>query len=193
MQPLRCLIAALALAFIGAAQAAAPAPKAAPPPQAAPNPLLNLKPVPGLGLRLLHHGIFVARDAGMTDAPDMLAGAVGRLDSAQVVEETTTIPAQRGLKFGIQFVITGPVQGQIVPITFVTQYPKPGLTNADGKKAFREQIESFAQVGRPDYYGFTFEEPWEMVCGHWQFEVWSGDQQLAVQDYQVVSPNCPTS
>ncbi len=146
-----------------------------------------------LGAEIVSYGIYTTGTVTLADAPDLLSGKFGHLSGVTNVERTTTIPAQRGLSFGIQFRFTGPAPGATVLYTVTTQYPKPGMTNDAGKTAFRESTSDLGSVGEIAYYGFTFDHPWEMVCGHWQLEVWAGDQQLAVQEFQVVSPNCPTS
>ena len=137
-------------------------------------------------VEIVGYGIFTARETARDDrrSGPPLAGDV--VKGITFTDYTTTIPAQLGTSFGIQYLINSSPKGASFPVTCVILFPEGGLVNPRGR-VFQDSSEDLTTViGRKTIYGYGFDEPWELVPGEWVFEIWHKDTRLARKTFNVV-------
>jgi len=101
------------------------------------------------------------------------------------VEQTTRVPARKGLEFGFEYVIKGQPAGDTVEVT--NKYLHPPVTNPQTKKSFTSQTTSAKQkIGKTAYVGYKFEQDWEAVPGGWTVQVFCQGKKIAEKSFQVI-------
>ena len=142
-------------------------------------------------VEILNYGLYAGERIRSEAAPSVTIGKFDELSGVKNIEITTVVPAQIGERFGFEFRPTGILNGEPIALTIVTNFPKPGLRNSEtGNSSLHDVYDLKVNLGANTAYIYTFEKPWELVCGKWQFEIWYRSQKLAEQDFQVVSPSC---
>ncbi|MFN3655881.1 MAG: DUF3859 domain-containing protein [Pseudolabrys sp.] len=102
---------------------------------------------------------------------------------------TTAIPAQLGLRFGMQYKVIGAPAGKTISLKSVVVYPPAGLRSpAVAQPILRNETTSTAKIGETTYEGYRFDDPWELVPGPWTIQLWYGDRKLAEQTFTVTAP-----
>jgi hypothetical protein len=89
-----------------------------------------------------------------------------------LVEDTATIPAGRGIHFGVRLLVVGQAASAIVPLKIV--------------RKFQHTVR--IALGTGDVAGYGFDHDFELVPGKWTWEVWSGERKLAEQSFDVIQP-----
>ena len=132
-------------------------------------------------------GIYRGDRIKQEDAPTTPAGVLGQVANLELIEETTTIPALRGVRFGFVFKIRGQT-GAKVRLKFVILIPQPGIRNGGtGNRLVRGEYFQDLAVGDLSYMGYKFDYPWEIAPGNWIFEIWNGDRRLTSQTFNVMA------
>lgn len=101
----------------------------------------------------------------------------------QPIEQTATVPARLGTKFGVRYQLAGKTETD-TPLTLL--YFTPGLVGPDGKRQDKIELQQKLVPGAPlDVMAFEFTEHYEVVPGEWQFMVFQGDRKLVEQRFIV--------
>ncbi|HEY3641334.1 MAG TPA: DUF3859 domain-containing protein [Xanthobacteraceae bacterium] len=104
-------------------------------------------------------------------------------------DATTTIPAQSGVRFGIEFKVIGAPANKSVSLKKVVVFPAAGLHSpAIPETLYRNETTADATVGEITYAGYKFDDPWELVPGPWSIQLWYGGRMLAEQKFTVSAP-----
>jgi hypothetical protein len=102
---------------------------------------------------------------------------------------TASIPAQIGVRFGIEFKVNGMPAGKSVTLKKVTVFPPGGLHSpAVAQTLYRNEATTDGNIGETSYTGYKFDDPWELVPGPWAIELWYGGRKLAEQKFTVTAP-----
>jgi hypothetical protein len=126
-------------------------------------------------------------EAGIYQRGNVASGAM--VDSARLIQATTTIPARIGLTFGIRGKLVGQPSGAKVALKKVTRFPPPGIRNsATGKMQSSEDESIIGTIGAEFFTDGRFDDPDEMIPGNWVIEIWYENQRLAQQQFTVVKP-----
>ncbi len=125
----------------------------------------------------VEYGVFVSQ------YKDFQPGERVLTQSNQTIEQTDTVPAKLGTKFGLRYTLQGKVADD-TPLTLL--YLTPGVTTPDGKRHDKFVVEQRLVVGAPqDVMAYEFTEAHEVVPGDWQFMVFQGDRLLAEKRFTV--------
>lgn len=116
------------------------------------------------------------------------AVAADRVDNIKFVDFTNEIPGVLGTDFGIQFIINSSPRGGKMEVTYVIRFPDGGLRQPNGKVWTESREEQDITIGERNFYGYGFDEEWEIVAGEWQFEVWYRKARLIRKTFTVVLP-----
>ncbi len=103
------------------------------------------------------------------------------------IEETTRIPAIKGYRFGLRFVIVGEPAYKEIELRVFRHHPpvkKPGSQHASRLTTYTKK----AQLNIAQVIGYGFDEDWELVPGEHRFQVYLGPQKLIEQVFTVYSP-----
>jgi hypothetical protein len=138
-------------------------------------------------IEVIGFGIYRGDRIKQEEAPATPAGVLGQLVNLELIEETTTIPALHGVRFGFEFKIRGQT-GTKVRLKFVILIPQPGIQKAGtGSRLVRGEYFLDLAVGELKYMGYKVDYPWEIALGNWIFEIWDGDRRLASQTFSVMA------
>jgi uncharacterized protein DUF3859 len=137
-------------------------------------------------VEIIEWGIYRHGLMGEIPAPDSPSGTRNIIDTPRLDQETTTVPALVGMKFGYRFKVIGPEAGALVDLKYVARFPKQGLTNpAKGKTFGTSEFHSMAVVGEVTYRGYSFDHDWEVETGPWTLEIWHRGRKLAEKTFMV--------
>jgi hypothetical protein len=137
-------------------------------------------------VEIIEWGIYRHNLTGEIPAPDSPTGTRNIIDNVRLQQETTTVPALVGMKFGYRFKVIGPAPGALVDLKYVARFPKQGLTNpAKGKTFATSEFHSMVAVGEVTYRGYSFDYDWEVETGPWTLEIWHAGRKLAEKTFMV--------
>ena len=140
-------------------------------------------------VEIIDYGIMSAKVAKTIKDQTLVQGAHHSMLAGKFKKRTTEIPAQKGLKFGITYLIKGYPIGSKVKVDFTVLYPQPGLTNpATGKTDNQSMLQLVKKIGRITATGYVFNQKWEMVPGKWTFQIWIEGRLLAEKNFNVYLP-----
>ena len=136
--------------------------------------------------QVVSYGIFKSRyqsrQKGFTDA----SPAADTVEGVRFIKVTNQIPAELNLGFGIEYIVNTRPKGQPIRVTAVIKFPEGGLIQPHGR-TYKESRESMRiNIGEPIFYGYGFDEEWEMVPGEWTFEVWYKKSRLVRKRFTVL-------
>jgi hypothetical protein len=104
----------------------------------------------------------------------------------QLAQRTTEVTASLGERFGISYTFEAGSSDTAVRHRVIWSFPEGGLTNPITKKtANMNDWEKTCRVGKTCLAGWIFNEPWELVPGIWNVEIWVGDKRLIRQSFKV--------
>jgi len=140
-------------------------------------------------IEIVDYGIYTEHVINDVPQSDSLSGTQHIVDNIVLRRQTTAIPAELGLNFGMHFKVVGSPDGALAPLRIVTIFPGVGLTNPDtGQTRYSSSSDTQVKVGSTSFHGYGFDHPWERVPGVWTFQVWSGERLLASQSFTIALP-----
>jgi hypothetical protein len=132
-------------------------------------------------------GLYRVETGERTPEAGLPAGAVASPVTFTNLEKTSTVPARIGVEFGLEYKIVGEPTGVEVTLDFVNTYPGAGLADPKSSTPLREsRFQKVKPIGKVVYFGYGFENDWELVPGTWTFEIWFQGRKLAVEQFSVV-------
>ncbi|MBV9835016.1 MAG: DUF3859 domain-containing protein [Alphaproteobacteria bacterium] len=137
-------------------------------------------------LEIVDFGLYRARTTGKQPAPQAVNGQTQTITDIDFYETTSRIPARTGVRFGTHFRVAGMPPDEVVQLRSVWRIPEPGIRNPDSGIVYRESISEFTTTtGTLTMRGFNFGFSWQVLCGEWVQEVWSGERKLLSQTFIV--------
>lgn len=133
------------------------------------------------------YGIFEARNEGTQRGFRSNAPAADGVTSVRFTEFTNDIPARLGTNFGFQYVINSTPRGATMHVTNVIRFPGEGLQQPNGRTWKESREDAPIKIGQRQFYGYGFDEAWEVVPGEWVFEVWHKDARIIRKTFNVVA------
>ncbi len=131
-------------------------------------------------------GVFEAKNSSRNKGFRRNAPPADTVKGVRFLEFTNEIPPQLGTGFGFQYVINSSPRGGRIEVKNVIRFPGEGL-KAPGGRVYKESSENRRiTIGQRDFYGYAFDEPWEIVPGEWVFEVWHGEARLIRKTFTVL-------
>jgi hypothetical protein len=105
------------------------------------------------------------------------------------LETTRTVVAQLGARFGFRYRVVGTGSGVYAPLTMVWKFPPPGIIGSDPANRVEREIVEFDATSDDNYViTMSLESASDLVPGIWTLEIWSGDQKLTEQTFEVLPP-----
>jgi hypothetical protein len=138
------------------------------------------------GADITQFGVYEYKVTGTQELGGTAAGTLKSVDYT-FVSKTTSIPARRGVGFGIEYRVRGAPKDAKVPLRSVTIFPAGGLRNPKGETVLRNEYIEEKAIGALLLKGYTLDDDWEVVPGTWTFQVWFGDQMLAEKIFTVTA------
>ncbi|XOV88561.1 MAG: DUF3859 domain-containing protein [Pseudomonadota bacterium] len=139
------------------------------------------------------YGIFEAASSQRQTGFSARAPAADAVKGVRFVEFTNTIPAALGTNFGFQYIINSSPRGAEMNVTNIIRFPGEGLKRPGGRSWTESRENRKIRIGHRDFYGYAFDEPWEMVPGEWVFEVWHNNARLIRKTFTVVPTESQTA
>lgn len=136
-------------------------------------------------VEIVSAGIFEAKQRASTVMGNGIRS--NRVEKAQLTQSTDRIPARIGLRFGVQFRMTGVTDS--LPLQQITRFPSPGVRPRPGDQPMLQFGSTIhCMPGDTCFTGYSFDETWELVPGTWTIEIWYRDKKLATQAFTVEKP-----
>lgn len=140
-------------------------------------------------IEIVEYGIYTSEIVGTVHAPSTTSGKYNLVKNVKLVEKTTKIPATKGTKFGLFYIIHGDIEGEDVKITEVVRFPNPGYRDPKtGKRFLKSEFSSMKTIGSKNFVAGTFAEDWDLFPGTWLIQLWYKDQKLAEKAFTIFKP-----
>jgi hypothetical protein len=132
-----------------------------------------------------------AGEVVVSRTPETTSGLTRTATVMNVVDQTSRIPAQIGIRFGFKYLVTNfPASTEIV-LTKITKHPliqKPDGTTSHGYAHADHRMTSPQGTTVEDVHGYGFDHPYELVPGKWTVELWYEEQKLVEHTFDVYEP-----
>lgn len=134
---------------------------------------------------VLSHGIYTGDESNCRrDSKGILRCT---RTNVRLAVSTTTVPAQKGVQFGISFRAVGAPQGASIRVKRVWIFPPAGLKAPGSQKPLhRLDRDDRVIIGKTAFNTYIFDDPWELVPGTWTMEYWVGGRKLLSRSFKVV-------
>jgi hypothetical protein len=140
-----------------------------------------------LRIELINFGLYTGTNTGSRPDSGVASGRVTQVSDVHFYAQTTRIPMVQGMRFGIQFCVSGAPDGEPIPLQVVWRHPAPGLRNAQTGKLFPVSTSNMvSRIGRVMFRGYSLNHDWELVPGDWILELWSGHNKLLSRTFTLI-------
>jgi len=134
-------------------------------------------------------GTYAASGSSYTHAPSGQGIKIEGHDGYTHLQTTRTIAAQLGARFGFRYRVLGTAPGVYAPLKMVWKFPPPGIIGNDPTHPVQVEVVEFDAASNDNYViTMSLESPTDLVAGTWTLEIWSGDQKLTEQNFEVLAP-----
>ncbi|HXP06638.1 MAG TPA: DUF3859 domain-containing protein [Stellaceae bacterium] len=137
------------------------------------------------GAQVTEYGIYTRDVLNREAVPGTAAGTKNVVGNVRFALQTSTIPAQKGVSFGIHYVVAGTPSHATVRVREVTIFPAVMTNPATGKSSTRFEEDTSATIGEAKLEGYNLGNDWEIIPGMWTFQVWYQGSKLAEQTFVV--------
>ncbi len=138
---------------------------------------------------IVEYGIYTSEIIGTIYAPLTTSGKYNLVKNVKLVQKTDKIPATKGTKFGLFYVIRGDGDDEEVNITEIVKFPNPGYRDPSTGKLFRQsEFSSIKKIGSKNFAAGMFSEDWDLYTGNWLVQLWYNNQKLAEKSFTVYKP-----
>jgi hypothetical protein len=111
---------------------------------------------------------------------------VDGIEGVRFLDVTSDIPGVLGTEFGLQYRVNSTPKGRPFEVTSIILFPEGGLTDEKGK-VYKQATETFSiALGERTFYGYGFDEPWEIVPGKWVIQIWHNKSRLVQKTFNVL-------
>lgn len=135
-----------------------------------------------LTVSLNEYGEYTALKYG--DAPEVYDQGAALYKGESLKKKTDRINGVLGNAFGIRYTINGQSKGKRLPLRIRLTHP-PMIVPETGETITFQAWQSYPQTGQPNYDGFQFEHPWEIVPGEWRIQLWHKGTMLFEKAFVV--------
>lgn len=105
----------------------------------------------------------------------------------EFINTSTRVPAKKGNRFGIRFVIRGKPDGKEIRLRIRRLHPP--MKNPIKKKVVTvSEYTKTVKLNTPRLIGYGFDEEWELVPGNHVFEIYYKEQKLLEETFTVYIP-----
>ncbi len=130
------------------------------------------------GAEILDYGICNINLKETVSSDTTASGGYNITEGVVFISKTTNIPAEKGLSFGIKYVINGEPEGSKVTLKVVAIDPP-----IKGKTKSSAIVDAKIGTWRAEHY--TFNESYEMVKGEWIFQIYHKEHLLIEKSFMV--------
>jgi len=135
---------------------------------------------------IVGYGIFESSTSSRQAGWRRNAPPADGVEGVRFLDFTNEIPAKLGTGFGFQYIINSSPKGGRLQVTNVIRFPGEGLKAPGGRVYKVSKEDRRITIGHRDFYGYAFDEAWEIIPGDWVFEVWHQDARLIRKTFTVV-------
>ena len=144
---------------------------------------------PEQNVEVYEFGTYEASGSSYTHPPSGQGIKIEGHDGYTHLETTRIIAAQLGARFGFRYRVIGTPPGEHAPLKMVWKFPPPGIVGSDPAHPVEVEIVEFDAASNDNYViTMSLESPSDLVAGIWTLEIWSGDQKLTEQNFEVLAP-----
>ncbi len=134
-------------------------------------------------------GTYAANGSSYTHSSSSQGIKIEGHDGYTHLETTRTVAARLGARFGFRYRVLGTPPGEYAALRMVWKFPPPGIVGSDPRHPVQVEIVEFDATSDDNYViTMSLESPSDLVAGVWTFEIWSGDEKLTEQNFEVLAP-----
>ena len=135
--------------------------------------------------KIIDYGIYTEKTVGTAKLADAPAPTRDLIDNVVFTSITNRIPAQKGVRFGVRFLLDGLPKGK--EIVLVKKVLHPAITEK-GKTYTAHQYEINYIMGKEFVSGFAFGSDNLIVPGDWTFQFFADGKKVLEQTFTVYKP-----
>jgi hypothetical protein len=137
-------------------------------------------------VEIVRHGIYTAEVVSSQRDKDGVNQSVTA--NIRRAVDTTDIPLQVGVRFGIEYKVIGGPADAVVSLKKVMEFPPAGIRSpGSATPLYRNERMINAKIGQTHFTGIGFSEPTDLVAGIWVIQLWDGQRKLAEQKFTARS------
>lgn len=145
-------------------------------------------------IEIVEYGIYTSEIVGTIPAPLTTSGRYNLVKNVNLVAGTDNIPASKGTKFGLFYIVHGDSPGEEVIITEIVKFPPPGYRDSTTGKIFRRsEFSSTKKIESKNFVAGVFAEDWDLFPGEWIIQLWHQNQKLAEKKFTVYKASSKSS
>jgi hypothetical protein len=134
-------------------------------------------------------GTYEANGSSFTQSESPQGIRIEGHDGYTHLETTRTVAAHLGARFGFRYRVFGTAPGVYAPLKMVWKFPPPGIVGSDPTHPVQQEIVEFDATSNDSYViTMSLESISDLVPGTWTLEIWSGDNKLTEQRFEVLAP-----
>jgi len=133
-------------------------------------------------------GVFEERGRVFERGYTATAPGTDSLEQVRFVGFDRQIAGEVGTSFGIEYIVHSRPKGRPMQVTAIILYPEAGLISPAGDVYHRSEETMYIKPGEENFYGFGFDEPWEIVPGEWTFQIRYKQAIIARKTFTVLEP-----
>lgn len=133
-----------------------------------------------IGVKIIDFGLYSVGVAQKGSFQGSSKGELTFVGDIQLLDVTAQIPAKQGTRFGIRYIVTGPADGTVIPITVKFFNPLHQYNKSDG--LVEEWITEKA-VGVMTFDGFLLEKKTELIPGTWTVELYHNNEKIDEKEF----------
>ena len=130
------------------------------------------------GAETLDYGICIINLKKTVSSDTTASGGYNVTEGVIFKNKTTNIPAEKGISFGIKYVVNGEPEGSKVKLKVVAIHPP-----IKGRTKSSAMVDAKVGTWRADFY--TFNENYELLEGEWIFQIYDRDNLLIEKSFTV--------
>ena len=135
---------------------------------------------------IVGYGLFESKASEHSKGDTTESPRADAVKGVRFLEYTNEIPGAIGASFGFQYVVNSSPRGAVLDVTNVIRFPGDGLQRPNGRSWSESREDRQIRIGERDFYGYAFDEEWEIIPGEWVFEVWHKDARLIKKTFTVL-------
>ncbi len=141
-------------------------------------------------IQIIEKGIYRAETTARTITHEA-TGVLNTVRDARLISNTDVVYAKLGTRFGLRYVLAG-TSSPSLALKLVIKFPAGGLRDPVSGAHYGESAQGRTiPSGIAGYWGYQFENDWEIVPGLWVFEFWLDSSRLASQSFCIVDASQP--
>ena len=143
---------------------------------------INAEAVDGYSVEVIDYGIYETEFMKYKTAPDTYGGKIEQVSTKNLLRRTDQVPAKKGTKFGIRYILDGAEQGKDVKVLVKVVH---SATVNDHVMSKSNEWFTTKKIGKISFDGWKLNTASEVILGNWTIQIYHEGIKLAEKSFQV--------